>query len=58
MLDRYDRLALIGSLRDIDVKDCNHGALYPNVCILVYTFHISLELSLGGLYSRVVMVSD
>ncbi|XP_053396044.1 intermembrane lipid transfer protein VPS13A-like isoform X3 [Mercenaria mercenaria] len=34
MLQRPDKLTLIGSLRDIDVKDCTHGALYPNILML------------------------
>jgi hypothetical protein len=35
MLQKHNKLTLIGSLKDIDVKDCSHGALYPNVCVYI-----------------------
>ena len=35
MLQKQDKLTLIGSLKDIDVKDCTHGALYPNVSVFI-----------------------
>jgi len=37
-VQHQERLIMIGSLRDIDIKDSSHGALYPNVS--VQTFYI------------------
>ncbi|XP_052807431.1 intermembrane lipid transfer protein VPS13A-like isoform X2 [Mya arenaria] len=33
-LQRREKLVLLGSLKDIDVKDCSHGALYRDILML------------------------
>jgi len=32
---KCERLMVVGSLKDVDVRDCTRGALYPNVSLML-----------------------
>ena len=42
-IKRVKKFAVKGRLKDIDIKDVSHGAIYPNVC-LILPIIVSLSL--------------